>query len=230
MVAVGGVAMAIPLVGRVGALTTTTYGWLLVAKIVAGVVLVVMAFYNRQRLVPAITALRVPAGGSVDTPTLEEDRRARRAGAAWGRLRRTVRFEAAVIAAVLMVTGVLVVTQPASEAAGLGGLYEATAPLGEGLEIDIVVDPNVVGRNAIHLYVLDETGRPAADVEDVMLELTYLPEDIGPIPIEPFPAGPGHWVANSDELAFAGDWEVRVVAGVDRFTELSAEVTVPVAP
>lgn len=230
LLVVGGVAMAIPLVARVGALTTTTYGWLLVAKIAAGVVLVLMAFYNRQRLVPAITALRVPAGGSVDSPALDEDHRARRAGVAWGRLRRTVRLEAAVIAGVLMVTGVLVATQPASEAAGLGGLYEVTAPLGEGLEIDVVVDPNEVGRNAIHLYVLDETGRPTADVEDVMLELTYLPEGIGPIPIEPFFAGPGHWVTNSEELVFAGDWEVRVVAGVDRFTELRAEVTIPVAP
>jgi copper transport protein len=230
LVAVGGVAMAVPLVGSVGALTATTYGWLLVAKTAAVAVVVVLAFYNRQRLVPAIAALRVPAGGSVDTPPVEQGRHRQRAGAAWHQLRRTVRFEVVVIAAVLLVTGALVATQPASEAAGFGGLFEATAPLGEGLEIDVVVDPNEVGRNAIHLYVLDATGRPSAEVEDLMLELTYLPESIGPIPIEPFFAGPGHWVANSDELAFPGDWEIRVVAGLDRFTELSAEVTVPVAP
>lgn len=230
LVAAGGVAMAVPLVGSIGALTGTTYGWLLVVKTAAVAVLVLVAFYNRQRLVPAITALRIPAGGSVDAPSLEGDRRVRRAGTAWQRLRRTVRLEAAVIAGVLVVTGVLVATQPASEAAGFGGLYETTAPLGNGLEIDVVVDPNEVGRNAIHLYVLDETGRPSAEVEDLMIELTYLPEGIGPIPIEPFFAGPGHWVANSDELAFAGDWQIRVVAGTDRFTELSAEVTVPVAP
>jgi copper transport protein len=231
LVAVGGVAMAIPLVGSVGALTGTTYGWLLVAKTTAVAVLVLIAFYNRQRLVPAIAALRVPAGGSIDAPSVGGERRVRRAGAAWQQLRRTIRIEVTVIAAVLLVTGVLVATQPASEAAGFGGLYETTAALGDdGLEIDVVVDPNEVGRNAIHLYVLDETGRPSADVEDLMLELTYVPEGIGPIPIEPFFAGPGHWVANSDELAFPGDWQIRVIAGLDRFTELSAEVTVPVAP
>jgi copper transport protein len=229
LVTLGGIAMAVPLVGSPAALTGTTYGRLLLAKTAAVAVVVLLAFYNRQRLVPAIAARLVPAGGSVDTPALGEDRRSQRARTAWSHLRRTVRIEAGVLIGVLLVTGWLVATQPASEAAGFGGLYETTAPLGDDLEVDVVVDPNQVGRNTIHLYVLDETGRPSTDVDDLVFELTYLPEDIGPIPIEPFFAGPGHWVAVSDELVFAGDWELRVVAGLDRFTELSAEVTVPVA-
>lgn len=230
LVAVAGVAMAIPLVGTPSALTSTTYGWLLVAKVAAVGVALVLAAYNRQRLVPAIAARRIPAGSSVDTAAVEAERRISRSHAAWGQLRRTVRIEAGVLAAVLAVTGVLVTVQPASEAAGLRGSYQTTVALGDELEVDVVVDPNQVGRNAIHLYVLDATGRPSTEIEDLHLELTYLPEDIGPIPIEPFFAGPGHWVANVDELTFAGDWEVGVVAGLDRFTELTTSVVVPVAP
>ena len=240
VLAVAGVAMAVPLVGTPAALTSTTYGWLLVAKTAATLAVVAVAAFNRQRLVPAITAMRGPAGGSADTTSddagiVDADadrigRRTERASRAWMRLRRTLRLEAGILVLVLGLTGVMVATQPASEAAGLGGFYEVTATLDEGLELDLVVDPNEAGRNTIHLYVLDANGRPAADVEDVALELTYAPQAIGPIPIEPFFAGTGHWIATVDDLAFAGDWDIRVVVGVDRFTETSTTVTVPVAP
>lgn len=230
LVAVGGVAMAVPLVGSPSALTSTTYGWLLVGKVAAVGVVVVLAAYNRQRLVPAIAARGLPAGGSVDTPPASEEQRLVRADAAWRQLRRTVRIEAVVLVAVLLTTAALVTVQPASEAAGLGGIYETTAPFGDELEIDLVVDPNRAGRNTMHLYVLDAAGRPSDQVDDLQLELTYVPEGIGPIVIEPFVAGPGHWVATVDDLIFAGDWEVRVVGGLDRFTEVSSTLTVPVAP
>lgn len=229
-VSVAGVAMAVPLVGSFDALTSTTYGWLLIAKVAAVGVVVLIAAYNRQRLVPAITVRAAPAGGSVDAPATSEERHAERSRDAWRRLSTTVRLEAGVIVAVMLVTGVLVSTQPAADAGGLGGLYETTAELGDGLDVSVIVDPNRAGRNAIHVYVLEQTGRPTADVEDLELELTYLPEGIGPIPIDPFPVGPGHWTATIDDLAFAGDWEIRMVAGIDRFTELQTTVTVPVAP
>jgi copper transport protein len=245
VLAVAGVAMAVPLVGTPSALTSTTYGWLLVAKTAATLVVVAVAAFNRQRLVPAITAMRVPAGGSADTTASgagsTDDlqaggdeariiRRTERASAAWTRLRRTLHVEVGVLVLVLGLTGVLVGTQPASEAAGLTGYYEVTSSLDEGLELDLVVDPNQAGRNTIHLYVLDENGRPATGAQDLMLELTYAPQGIGPIPIEPFFAGTGHWIATVDDLAFAGDWDVRVVVGIDRFTETTTTVTVPVAP
>jgi copper transport protein len=237
VLAVAGGAMAIPLVGTPSALTSTTYGWLLVAKTAATVAVVAVAAFNRQRLVPAIAAMRVPAGGSTDTTadaSADADGRVAarldRASAAWVRLRRTLRIEVGVLVLVLGITGVLVGTQPASEAAGLSGYYEVTASLDEARELDLVVDPNRVGQNTVHLYVLDANGRPAADVDDLVLELTYAPQGIGPIVVEPFFAGTGHWIATIDDLAFAGDWDVRVVVGVDRFTEESVTVTVPVAP
>jgi copper transport protein len=231
-VTVGGVAMAVPLVGSFTALTSTTYGWLLVAKVAAVAVVVVIAAYNRQRLVPAITARVVPAGGSVDTqPPDTDDALLHRSRVAWDRLRTTVRVEAGIVAAVLLVTGVLVTTQPASDAAGLEGYYEVTGELADGLVVDVIVDPNRAGQNTLHLYVIDETlGRPSMEVEDLQLELTYVPEGIGPIPVEPFFAGTGHWTATIDDLAFPGQWEVQITAGIDRFTEERTTVTVPVAP
>jgi copper transport protein len=230
---VGGLAMSSALVGSPSALTSTSYGWTLLVKVGVVGVIVLVAAYNRQRLVPAITARLVPQGGSVDTPPAgaagSTDAAARRGHAAWRQLRSTLAIEAGLLAVVLLITGALVTQQPASIAVGLSGSFQTTVALDGDLDLDLVVDPNRAGLNTLHVYVLDATGRPSTDADDLRLELTYVPEGIGPIVIEPFFAGPGHWTATIEDLAFPGDWDVRVVVGVDRFTEASTTVRVPMA-
>jgi copper transport protein len=213
-VAASGLAMAAVLVRGPGALTTTTYGWTLLLKLTAVVMVVAVAAYNRRRLVPAVAA----AGGDGDPQP------ARR------RLTTTVRAEALVLVGVLLVTGTLVSRPPAALDAGLTGSYRSAAPLTDDLTVDLVVDPNRAGRNTLHLYVVEPTGRPTDRVEELRLELTYLPEAIGPIPLELYPVGPGHWTGIVDDLAFPGAWELRVVAAVGAFDEAAATLTVPVAP
>ena len=227
VVVAAGVAMGWALVRTPQGLTDTVYGQLLLAKVVLVGIVLVAAAYNRLRLVPAI-AERLAGGGSIDTAADVREAPDRRSRAAWLQLRRTVSFEAAGITAVLLVTGFLVVQQPAADELGVTGAYDATVAFADDLELQLVVDPNEVGTNDIHLFAVDATGRVADDIEDVRIELTYLDEDIGPFTVEPFAAGPGHWLASVDELRFAGDWQVRVVAAVDRFEEGSAEFTVPV--
>lgn len=246
LLGIGGLAMAWPLVGQPAALLGTAYGITLLVKLGAVAVVLAVAAYNRQRLVPAIVAGATPSGGAPSdaAPTPEGHptpdgspaavatgaSRAEAAGAAWAQLRLTLRVEVALLVGVLLVTGVLATTQPASEAAGFGGLFETTTTLGDELELELVVDPNTVGRNTLHLYVLDASGRPSDQVDDLRLELTYTPAGVGPIRLTPFFAGPGHWIASTEDLSFAGQWEVRVIAGVDRFTEVTTTVAVPVAP
>lgn len=232
LVASGG-AMSWALVRTPDALITAGYGWTLLAKVTLVALAVALAAYNRSRLVPAVAARRAPAGASVDTGAAEgataPDRRVRRSVAAWSRLRTTLGIESLLLVVVLLVTGFLVIQRPAAEAAGLTGLYDTRVAITEELDLEVVVDPNRAGEtNAIHLYILDETGRPAGEVSDLDLELFYEPEDIGPFEVEPFPAGPGHWIANVDELTFPGEWRMTATAGVDRFTEERVEVTIPV--
>jgi copper transport protein len=222
VLSVAGTAMAVPLVRGVDALTSTTYGWLLLAKVAAVAVVVALAAYNRARLVPAVAARAVPAGGSVDAAP-DADRTAGSA-AAWGQLSRTVRVEVALVAVVLGLTGFLVTTQPAAEAAGLTGPVYETVAFGEDLEIDLVVEPAATGLNTLHVYALEPGGQPTDQVDDLRLEFTYVPEGIGPITVEPFVAGPGHWTASIEDLRFAGEWEVRIVGGLGRFDEAEATV------
>lgn len=226
--AAAGTAMSLPLVRSVDALTSTTYGWLLLAKVGLVVVLLGIAAHNRRNLVPAIVARAVPAGAATDTvdasasPALATD-----AGndAAWSRLTGTVRAEIAILAVVALLTGFLATTQPAAEAAGLTGPVAETAALTDDLDVDLVVDPAEPGLNALHVYVVDPSGQPSDRIEDLRLEFTFVDEGIGPIDVEPFVAGPGHWTANVTDLTFAGSWEVRILAGEDRFTQ--HDVTIP---
>jgi copper transport protein len=223
-----GIVMSVVLVRTPRALTSTGYGWTLLAKVALVGVVLVAAAYNRWRLEPAVAARAAPTGGAADVEAGAGERTAARSRAAWSQLRRTLALELAGIVAVVGVTGFLVSQRPAAEAAGVTGAYQVTVELTDDLDVDFVLDPNRVGRNAVHVYVLDASGRPADTVEDLRLELFYLPEGIGPIVIEPFVAGPGHWTANVDDFRFAGEWEIRVVAGIDRFTEADARIGVVV--
>lgn len=225
-VTVAGFAMAWATVRVLRALTSTAYGWSLLVKVALAAIVIGLGAYNHRRLVPAVAARLLPAGGSDDAPTVTVP--GARARAAWRQLRTTVRVEAAVLVVLLLVTGFLVNQRPAAEEAGVTGAYETYVDLAEGLEVNLVVDPNEAGLNAIHMYLLDRTGRPVADVDDVRLLLTMPTQDIGPIERVPFVAGPGHWQLNGRDLAIPGTWTIEVVVGEDRFTEHRAEIPVVV--
>jgi copper transport protein len=223
--ALAGTAMSLALVRSLDALTSTAYGWTLLAKVGLVAVTVAIAAYNRRRLVPAVTARVVPAGGSVDATTPGVETPASDRADAWSALSRTVRTEAVLLVAVLGLTGFLVTTQPAAEAAGLAGPTMLSAPFGDDLTLDLTVTPSAAGLNTLHIYTLEPSGQPSGAVEELRLEFTYVDEDIGPFLVEPFVAGPGHWTASISDLRFSGDWEVRVVGGLGRFEE--ADVTLP---
>ena len=238
VVAVAGSAMSWALVRQPRALVETDYGWTLLAKVVLVGVVVLVGLYNNRQLVPAITRAAAPAGGAVDAsradvPAASADleRRGRVGSLAWDRLGRTVRFEVAVLVAVLGVTAFLVNLRPAAEAAGITGAFDTLVAVPDSdLQVNLVVDPNRVGFNEMHVYVLDQTGRPVSDLEDVQVELTQPSRDIGPIVRETFVAGPGHWQLDGNDLGVPGEWVVELVLGIDRFTETRVEVPVTVNP
>lgn len=237
-VTVAGTAMSWALVRQPRALVSTDYGWTLIAKVALVGVVILVGLYNNRRLVPAIVRAAAPAGGSVGTSdpesatdTSELDRRGRIGTLAWHRLGRTVRFEVAVLVAVLGVTAFLVNLRPAAEEAGITGAFDTLVAIPDSdLQLNLVVDPNRVGQNEIHFYVLDDTGRPVSDLESVTVELTQPARDIGPIVRQPFVAGPGHWQLDGNDLAVPGEWVIELVVGLDRFTQARVAVPVTVNP
>lgn len=234
---VAGVAMSWVTVRAARALTTTGYGWTLVAKVGLVAVLAVLGLYNRQRLVPAVVragAIRGAAGTlpveadsaeGDDGPTAENADLARRVGdGAWIRLRQTLRLEAVVMAAVIGLTALLVGQQPASQDAGITGAYTTYVDLSDELEVNLVVDPNRAGLNEIHIYLLDRSGRPV-ESESIQFILEQPERDLGPFERVPEVSGPGHWSLTGRELAVAGEWTLTIVVRTDTFTE--ERLTIP---
>jgi copper transport protein len=164
------------------------------------------------------------AGEQAGTPAHE--RRGRRpASSAWATLFRTVRLEALGLAGVVAITGVLTTLVPARTAAGVDGPYSEYAALGE-YQLNVTIDPNRVGRNEFHFYLLGPDGRLTDDVREIDVGLSLPSAGIGPFDLEPDFVTPGHWTTAGDQLTIPGEWEVQVSARVAEFDQ--AETTLPV--
>jgi len=191
------------------ALTSTSYGQLLMAKVAVVAAVAAIGGWNRVRLVAAMTS-------------------APRKAAA--RLHRAVQVESVALLGAVALTAVLVNVTPAATAAGIGEIFSDTVPLGDG-SVNVVVDPNRAGTNAVHLYVFDRTGRVSdATFDEITIRLSLDSAEIGPLEREPFLAGPGHFQLDGGDLSIPGDWTIEVVARVNTFDQLTAVVEVPVNP
>lgn len=210
-----GSAMAWALVRQPRALVTTDQGWTLVVKVGIVAAILLVAAWNRWRLVPAV------AGADPDGAD---------PAVGMAHLRSSVRVEVVLLAAVLATTAVLVALRPAAEEAGISGAFDTVVALGDDASLNLVVDPNRAGRNEVHVYVLDDTGRPLAEATDVTMDLEQVEADIGPLERTPRAAGPGHWILDGSDLAVPGRWEITTVVGLGRFSQVQATVEVVVNP
>ncbi len=206
---VAGLVLTWSEVRALSALTSTTYGWTLLAKVGVAVLVGLAAAYNHFRLVPVVQRAAAPK--------------------AWHQLRSSVRFEVLGLVAVLALTGVLVNVTPARTAAGVGGIFSGDIDLGDTGSVNVVVDPNQAGTNQIHFYFYDTDGRPAEVEGDITVNLSLPSDDIGPITRTPFRAGPSHFQLDSDDLVTGGRWVIEVNVAVSRFEEARGEIEVLVA-
>ncbi|MFC4692277.1 copper resistance protein CopC [Geodermatophilus arenarius] len=246
---VTGVVQSVREVGSPAALVSTTYGWILLAKLALVLLLLAAAGVSRvwvqqhlglTRPRPGcrrrVTAHAVAAtGAGAEEPAVAEAARARAAVQARGAvedvapLRRTVLVEAAVAAAVLVLSAMLVGTPPARATAAQP--VDVTLPLqssaGESGSVQLSIDPARPGANTLHLYLFDDDGR-LAQPADLRVTLTEPEQEIGPLDVDLEPAGPGHWVADGMSIPGAGTWTVAVSVRLGEFTATTASTEFPV--
>ena len=185
----------------------TTYGQLLLVKITLVLPLLLLGLYNNRRAVPRLrNRLASPA---------ERTRFLQTAGA-----------ELALMVAIVGVTAVLVSEPPARAEVAPTDVYATTAQLGD-LELNLVVDPAVAGRNQIHLYLTNRSGEPT-DVDEASVSATLARHSIGPLRLTAHHAGPGHFIVHGAQLALAGDWQLRVETRRGEFDAAAATVSVPI--
>ena len=237
VVAVGvtGVYLGWKEVGSLHALTSTRYGFTLVAKLIVVAFVGVLAAYNHWRLVPdirrtgkrVVTAEGVPAATTAASVGGPGAAKTTRSALAWRRLETTVRAEIVGLVAVLAITSALVAITPAREAASTGGVFSSTVAF-HGGTLSLVVDPAKVGTNEVHVYVLDEAQRPDDSLEKMTLRMSLPSKAVGPIEEPMEDAGPGHWSLDSSDFTIAGKWDVTAVAQVSKFEDQQVTITVPI--
>ncbi len=190
------------------ALGTTSYGVTLLTKLALFVPLVGLGAVNRRRAKPRID--RAVQEGTGDTGGLRL-------------LRRLVAVEVALAVAIVAVTAFLVNLPPAKVAAGISGPFITDVAIGDE-SLNMIVDPNQVGENEIHLTVTDQSGAPV-EVKQMRVLFTMPQESIGPLEGKGTKLAPGHFVVQGRQLSVPGRWTLEAVARVSRFDELRTRVS-----
>jgi copper transport protein len=246
---VTGVVQSVREVGSPAALVTTTYGWLLVAKLALVLLLLAAAGISRVWVQQHLGVARPrPAGrrrvtAHAFSATAEPEPHPVVASAAGARvqvqaqaaaverpvLRRSVLAELGIAVVVLGVSSVLVGTPPAR--AEVAQPVDVTLPLqtAEGADgsVQVSVDPAAAGPNTLHVYLFDQAGQLTQPV-DIRVTLTEPEQEIGPIDVPLVPGGPGHYVGDGMAIPGAGTWTLAVTVRLDEFTASTASTTLAV--
>ena len=247
---VSGTVQAVREVESPTALFVTTYGWILVAKLVLVVVLLGAAGVSRvwvqqrlgvrharpgRRRSLTVHAFAAAAGEGPPIADADVQADARSRSQAEGAvahvpsLRRSVLVEVAVAAVVLALSAVLVGTPPARSA--LAQPVDALLPLqgtaGPSGSVQVSIDPARPGPNTLHLYLFDDSGQ-LTQPAGITVSLTEPEQQIGPLDVDLQPAGPGHYVGDGMDIPGAGTWTLAVSVRLDEFTATTAGVDFPV--
>lgn len=168
-----------------GQLFTTTWGRFAGAKLIMLATLAWLGYQQRRRVIPHLSG-----------PNPSEVRHA---------FRRLAATELAVlvlafVAATSMASGIPADAEAASR------IQSVVTSLGDG-QLNLTIDPAATGRNTLHVYVLDDTGRPRADADELTVTLV---NDDRTVPADLFVAGPGHWTTPRLVMPAAGVWQVQI--------------------
>ena len=235
VITVTGVLRAVPEVGSLAGLVSTSFGVTLLIKSALFVALIAVAWRNRYRLVPKLTEPTPAAPGglppatdgtSADPPERDTENLSPRAGGppsggavarAVASLQRSVRSEVALAAIVLVVAAVLSELPPASfvEAAEHKAASSAVTVTGSDfattVRVRLTASPGTVGLNRFTVHVLGYDSGRAISARGVRLEFS-LPANPNVASSLNLARGPGGtWTGQGTNLSIDGQWDIDVV-------------------
>ena len=200
-VVISGSIQGLRQIGSLDALTGSSYGKLLIWKLViVGAVLAVAAVarqstHGRLRARTAAAATSLGAAGSdqgFDRP----------------RLRRAVTFEAMLAVAIVVVTSLLMASNPSLAAASTPFSSTLTS---NGYLATINVAPARVGTNDVHLF-LSSPSSSLTEPDAITVTIQDPSRGVNPITIDVTKAGPGHYTTNAATFPYAATWQLVVTA------------------
>jgi len=210
---ISGITMGVMILGAWDTLFSTGYGITLIIKSALVGLGVVLAGWNRFKLLPYLT--KHPE-----------------AAARWRVLSRVVVAEAAILVAVLIVTGLLVsnspvpaTTAPTSAESSTSHDHTSHAPersfqmdLGEGT-IRGHITPGDIGENTLSFELLDSTGSAVDPLEIPTVRISLPAATLGPFTAEVSnTASPGGYTAQV-RLPLAGEWKIEIAVRISSFSQ-----------
>jgi len=210
-IAITGVVQAYIDVRSFYGLFHSTYGALIIVKVVLLLVLICLGAVNRERVIPALKRI-----AGADGPP----------GAAGALARRTMRGELALMLCVFGVTAALISYAPPIDAAS--GPFATNTTLGP-IELEMTVEPAKVGLNTVHLYLIDaKDGAQYTGTKELVATASLPVKGIGPLPLHANVAGPGHYILSSAVLSPGGTWQIQITDRISEFEQYSRTVAVPI--
>ncbi|MCS0601595.1 copper resistance protein CopC [Streptomyces sp. LP11] len=197
------------------ALTDTTYGRTLLAKLAAVAALLLAAACSRTW---TTRLTRTPSHHFGDATAVRP-------------LRRSVLAEAAVGVVVLVLTTLLTTTVPgraatetATPAAGIPTASVLTVPFDVGTpgghgKIQLTLDPGRVGRNSLQAVVYGPDGG-LATVPELRVTLTLPAQRLGPLDTKLTNRG-GYWATDTLDLPIPGTWTLKTTVRVSEVDQVT---------
>ncbi|WP_161179054.1 copper resistance CopC family protein [Streptomyces sp. SID4985] len=228
------------------ALTGTSYGRILLAKLAAVTLLLLAAAWSRvwtASLARPVAAAPVRVLEGAGAPAVPPAAEPVSPSLTLTYLRRSVLAEAAVGVVVLVLTTLLTSTLPGraaeeATAAGAGtdtvGIpsalvttipFDTGSPGGRG-QVQITLDPGRVGPNSVQAVVYGPDGG-LASVPELRLTLTLPSRDIGPLDTKVTNRG-GYWAANTFSVPMPGTWTMKATVRVSELDQVTVERSVRV--
>lgn len=194
LLVVAGSVLTWRILGSWGAILETGYGRLLLVKVGVVGVAVLLAAWNRYRLLPLLTDA--------------SKRKGRRTAASM--IVGSVRAEAVVLLVVLALTGVLVDRSPEPDEALSAGPRPGQEPRSamlDDVKVLATLAPLAVGPNTVTIELTDSAGAPAEFMVPPSVRLFNDEVDLGTVPLNPGVVG-----SHTAEVVLpsSGEWRVQV--------------------
>lgn len=213
-------------VGTLPALSATEFGRLLLVK-VGGVVLVLVLAWQARRFVQRqLNRAELPghADEAVHAVPAEHAEHAVHAVHAWRLMRRSLGVEALLGVAVLAIATVMVNTAPARTSyapavrAKVGFATADTHTPLDGGHVEVRLTPAKQGLNIADIYVVARDGS-LLNVPDVSAQLAPTRRGSAAEQLKVSGAEPGHYVASTVSIPYAGKWLLQLYVRTSEFDE-----------
>ena len=179
-------------------LVGTAYGLLLLGKIGLALITIAIAGINLMFVKPRLSAV-------YETPESEQTPRVLR------RFGRLVWAEMTVALLILVAAGVLTDLQRGVDAPLLADAPGQTTVTqsAEDLQVELEIQPALVGNNTFDILITDENGDPVTNAEEVSVRYTFLGQSLGSSTGQAEALGNGRYRLEGSYISLIGTWQVE---------------------